>query len=74
MCNFFHIFKEVRLLIILKVCYNKLFIMFKIYELIAEHGHKVLHLPHHCHFDPIELIWSQAKIYWLKLVWNESCK
>jgi hypothetical protein len=38
--------------------------MFKMYELIAEHGHKVLHLPHHCRFNPIELIWSQAKIYY----------
>jgi hypothetical protein len=42
-----------------------LFDRFKIDELIEEHGHTILQLsPYHCHFNPIELVWSQAKRYY----------
>jgi transposase len=38
------------------------FLRFKIYELIEEHGHKVLYIPpYHCHLNPTELVWSQTK-------------
>jgi transposase len=33
--------------------------------MIEEHGHKVLWQPPcHCHFNLIELVWSQAKSYY----------
>jgi transposase len=33
----------------------------------AKGGHLVLRLPHyHCHFNPIELVWSQSKRYYDK--------
>jgi hypothetical protein len=78
--------KEVSLVIILNICYVTLFDRFKIDELIAEHGHEVLWLPpYHCHFNPTELVWSQAKRYYnsnigqngfemeaVKKMWEES--
>jgi transposase len=43
----------------------KFFCRCKIDELIQEHGHEVLCLPpYHCHFIPIELVWSQVKMYY----------
>ncbi|KAK7872322.1 hypothetical protein R5R35_002772 [Gryllus longicercus] len=34
-------------------------------EMIQEAGHKVLRLPpYHCHYNPIELVWSQCKRYY----------
>jgi hypothetical protein len=57
----------------------------KIYGLIEEHGHRVLHIrPHHGHFNPTELEWSQIKRYYngsldhngfgieaVKIMWKE---
>jgi transposase len=38
---------------------------YKVDDLIEEHGHKVVRLPlYHCHFNPIELGWSQAERYY----------
>jgi transposase len=51
---------------------------FKIDELTEEVEHRVFWLPaYHCHFNPIELIWSQVKNvlqerHWLKWVINGS--
>jgi hypothetical protein len=59
---------------------------YKVDDLIKEHGHKVLRLPpYNCHFNPIELVWSQAKRYYnsnigrngfgmeaVKKMWEES--
>jgi hypothetical protein len=78
--------KEVSLVIILDFFYIIFFDRFKIDELIEKHGHKVLLLPpYHCHFNSIELVWSQAKRYYssnigqsgfwmeaVKKVWEES--
>lgn len=34
-------------------------------ELIAAHGHRVLRLPpYHCHYNAIEMVWSQCKRYY----------
>jgi hypothetical protein len=40
----------------------KFFVGFKIDELIAEHGHKVLHVSHQCPLNPAQLIWWLAKV------------
>jgi hypothetical protein len=33
------------------------------YELIEQHGHKVLHIPaYDCQLNPTELVWSQTDI------------
>jgi hypothetical protein len=43
----------------------KLFLSFKIYELIEEYGHKVLQIqPKHYRFNLTELVWSQTKRYY----------
>jgi transposase len=43
----------------------KFFCTFRMDELIQEHGHEVLCLPpYDCHFNTIELVWSQVKRYY----------
>jgi hypothetical protein len=57
--------KEVRLVRILSRCYTMFFDRYKVGDLTEEHGYKVLRLPpYQCHFNPIELGWSQAKRYY----------
>jgi hypothetical protein len=84
--NFLHVMKKVSLVRILSNCYKMSFDRYKVDDLIEEHGHKVLRLPpYHCHFNPIELVWSQAKRYYnsnigrngfgkeaVKKMWEES--
>ena len=37
---------------------------YEIDSIAREHGHRVVRLPpYHCHYNPIELIWSQVKGY-----------
>ena len=37
---------------------------YEIDNIASEHGHRVVRLPpYHCHYNPIELIWSQVKGY-----------
>jgi hypothetical protein len=60
-CNYFYVFKE----LILNMCYTEFFLIFKIYALIEEHGHKMLRLPLYlCHLNPTELVGSHAKRYY----------
>lgn len=30
-------------------------------DIAEQHGHSVLHFPHHCELNPIELVWSKMK-------------
>ncbi|PSN54119.1 hypothetical protein C0J52_09472 [Blattella germanica] len=37
-------------------------VTYEIDSIAASHCHRVIRLPpHHCHFNPIELIWVQAR-------------
>ncbi|XP_064087269.1 uncharacterized protein LOC135201903 [Macrobrachium nipponense] len=37
---------------------------YRIDEIAAEAGHKIVRLPpHHCHYNPFELIWAQVKSF-----------
>lgn len=62
-------------------------ILHRLDEMAVEHGHRVLRLPpYHCHFNPIELVWSECKRYYdahigrihpvtseaVLALWNES--
>jgi hypothetical protein len=49
----------------------KFFLKFKIFELIEEHGLRVLHIPpYHYHLNPTELVWSQTKGYYSSKSWQ----
>lgn len=44
---------------------NPRFPVYEIEELAKSHGHEIIHLPlFHCHFNSVELIWSQVKGMW----------
>jgi transposase len=59
--NFLHVMQEVSLVTVLNICY-KIFKTYQIDDLIEEYGHKDLWLPpHHCNFNPIELVWPHTK-------------
>lgn len=48
---------------------NKKEKVYKIDELVREHGHEVLRLPpYHCEFNAIELVWADVKSYYNKHV------